>query len=50
MARINTSGEMMVHEAEKVVVAGHILYLRIGQKAGYFSIPFILNERIGHGN
>jgi hypothetical protein len=41
---------MMVHEAEKVVVAGHILYLRIGQKAGYFSIPFILNERIGHGN
>jgi hypothetical protein len=27
MARVNTSGEMMVHEAEKVVVAGaHIVF------------------------
>jgi hypothetical protein len=26
----------------KLVLVEHILYLRIGQKAGYFSIPIVL--------
>jgi hypothetical protein len=39
---------MMGLEAEKIVVAGHILYLRIGHKAGYFSIPFIIALNQGY--